>query len=516
MLSAFLKKMAVTVSWIAESVQEILQIYGLTLQTFLVLCATFLLACVILKRSKNLPPYPAGRVPVLGHLLALGRAPHRKLTAWRRQYGDVFTVRMGMEDVVVLNGYTAVKDALVDRSELFASRPPNYLLDSTVGFGKDIVAARWGPEFRQRRRFTSTALRNLGMKVGTGSVEENIREEADYLRKRIAEYEGKPFDIAHDVTVTVANVICSMAFGKRYDYGDETFRELSEAVVTVMAEIGAGQIVSVFPLLRFVPGVNRTSISVSEQVAKIQKVLKEEMARHRENLDRENPRDFLDFCLLELEQQEKVDGLTEENVMYLAQNLFFGGTDTTTNTLLWSLLYMTVNPDIQNKVQEELDAVVGESLPTLSHRSQLPYVNACLLEVMRIRPIGPLAVPHATTETVKVRGYSIPKGTQVLPNLYSLHMDPAYWPDPDRFDPERFLDAEGNVINKPESFMPFSGGRRVCLGEQLARMELFLFFSTLLQSFTFKTPEGAPPPNTDGVFGITLSPHPFKLCATPR
>eukprot|EP00058_Branchiostoma_floridae_P007071 XP_002592559.1 hypothetical protein BRAFLDRAFT_68881 [Branchiostoma floridae] len=129
--------MAGTAQWVAESVPEILQISGLTLQTFLVFCATFFLACVIFKRSQNLPPYPAGRVPVLGHLLALGRAPLRKLTAWRRQYGDVFTVRMGMEDVVVLNGYTAVKDALVDRSELFASRLPVYLLDAMSGFGKD-------------------------------------------------------------------------------------------------------------------------------------------------------------------------------------------------------------------------------------------------------------------------------------------------------------------------------------------------------------------------------------------
>ncbi|XP_019642065.1 PREDICTED: cytochrome P450 2U1-like, partial [Branchiostoma belcheri] len=86
-----------------------------------------------------------------------------------------------------------------------------------------------------------------------------------------------------------------------------------------------------------------------------------------------------------------------------------------------------------------------------------PYVNACLLEVMRIRTVVPLSIPHTPSETVKVRGYDIPKGTQVLPNLYSVHMDPAYWPDPARFDPGRFLDAEGNVINKPESFMPFSG-----------------------------------------------------------
>ncbi|XP_035684223.1 cytochrome P450 2U1-like [Branchiostoma floridae] len=503
--------------WIIQSVQEIFQISGLNLQSFLVFCTAFVLACALLKRSRNLPPYPAGRVPVLGHLLALARAPHLQLTAWRRQYGDVFTVRMGMKDAVVLNGYTAVKDALVDRSELFASRPPNYLFDLTVDFtGKDIAAARWGTQFKQRKKFATTAFKNLGMKMGNGSIQENIREEASYLRNRIAEYEGEPFDIAHDVTVAVANIVCSMTFGKRYDYEDETFRELSEAIFTVIAEVGTGQIVSVFPLLRFVPVVNRASVSVSRQIAKIQNVLKEEMARHREHLDRENPRDFIDFCLLELELQEKVEGLTDENVLYMAQDFFLAGTDTTTNTLLWSLLYMTLKPEVQNKVHEELDAVVGASLPTLAHRSQLPYVNAFLMEVMRIRYVGPLGVPHATTAAVKVQEYDIPEGTQIILNLHSVHMDPAFWPDPDRFDPDRFLDAEGNFINKPESFIPFSAGRRVCLGEQLARMELFLFFSTMLQSFTFKTPEGAPPPSTEGVLGLTLAPHPFQLCAIPR
>ncbi|CAH1268966.1 CYP2C8 [Branchiostoma lanceolatum] len=177
--------MAGTVQWIAETVLEILPISGLTLQTFLVFCVTFLLACVVFKRPRNLPPYPAGRVPLLGHLLALGRAPHLKLTAWRRQYGDVFTVRLGTEDVVVINGYTAVKDALVDRSELFASRPPVYLLEATTGFGKDIVAARWGTGFRQRKKFATTIMRKLGMKFGRGSIEEKIREEVDCLRSRL-------------------------------------------------------------------------------------------------------------------------------------------------------------------------------------------------------------------------------------------------------------------------------------------------------------------------------------------
>ncbi|XP_078603293.1 cytochrome P450 2D6-like [Branchiostoma floridae x Branchiostoma japonicum] len=505
--------MAGAVQWIAESVQEILQISGLNLQTLLVLCVTFLLACIVFKRSRNLPPYPAGRVPVIGHLLALNRAPLLKLAAWRRQYGDVFTVRLGMTDAVVLNGYTAVKDALVDRSELFACRAPPYLLDAMVGFGQDILFARWGPGFRQRKRFATAVLRKLGMKVGRGSIEDNIREEANCLRNRIAENNGQPFDIARDVTVGVANIICSMVFGKRYDYEDETFRELSESLPVLSFAFGTGRIIRAFPLLRFVPVVNRPAVNAWEAHSKVVSVIREEISRHRERLDRENPRDFLDYCLLE--QQAKLSSLTEENVLHMAGDLFLAGTETTTNTLQWSLLYMTLNPDIQNKVQEELDAVVGESLPTLSHRSQLPYVNACLLEVMRIRALIP-AVRHVTTQEVKVQGYHISMGTWVLANLHSLHTDPAYWPDPDRFDPERFLDAEGNVINNPKSFMPFGGGRRACLGEQLARMELFLFFSTLLQSFTFTTPEGAPPPNTDGVCGLTLVPHPFQLCATPR
>ncbi|XP_078695715.1 vitamin D(3) 25-hydroxylase-like [Branchiostoma floridae x Branchiostoma belcheri] len=120
---------------------------------------------------------------------------------------------MGMEDVVVLNGYTAVKDALVDRSELFASRPPNYLLDAVFGFRKDFTTARWGTEVKQRRKFATATLKNLGMKVGTGSIEEKIREEASCLRNRMTEYDGKPFDVSNDLTVAVGNVICSMTFG---------------------------------------------------------------------------------------------------------------------------------------------------------------------------------------------------------------------------------------------------------------------------------------------------------------
>ncbi|XP_066263852.1 cytochrome P450 2D4-like [Branchiostoma lanceolatum] len=495
---------------------EIFELSRLNLQTFLVFSLAFLLAYRYLRCTGIFPPYPAGRVPVLGHLLALGRAPHLKLTEWRRQYGDVFTVRMGMEDVVVLNGYPAVKDALVDRSELFASRGQNYLFDVITGFGTGISSAQWGKSLRQKRKFASTVLRTLGVKEDMGSIEEKIREETGCLCVKVAEYEGVPFDPESDLQVAIANVICSTVFGNRFEYGDERFKELAEAVLITVERLGAGQIINVFPFLRFVPGVNRSLRDVIKGTATIHKFVLEEISRHRLNLDRENPRDFLDFCLVELEKREKVEDFTEEQVMYIVYELFIAGLDTTTNTMRWCLLYMVLYPYVQKKVQAELDAAVGGALPALSHRALLPYTQATLMEVQRIRPVGPLGLPHATTQDVTVGQFELPMGAKILTNLHSLHMDPAYWPDPDRFDPERFLDAEGNVINKPKSFLPFGGGRRGCLGEQLAKMQLFLLFSSLLQNFTFKLPEGAPTPSDEGIMRITLTPHSYKLCAIPR
>eukprot|EP00058_Branchiostoma_floridae_P019828 XP_002605318.1 hypothetical protein BRAFLDRAFT_89039 [Branchiostoma floridae] len=401
---------------------EIFQLSGLNLQTFLVFFLAFLLACLYLRRPRNLPPYPAGCWPVLGHLLALGRAPHLQLTAWRRQYGDVFTVRMGMEDVVVLNGYTAVKDALVDRSELFASRPQNYIFDLINGFGKAIVSTQWGKAFKQKRKFASTILRTLGVKEGMGSIEEKIREETGFLCAKVAKYGGQPFDPESDLHFTIANVICSIVFGNRFDYGDGRFRDLSDAVLVTMDRLGAGQIINVFPFLRFVPGVNMSLHDVKKYNEKIHAFLWDEISCHRQKLDRENPRDFLDCCLVELEKGEKIEYFTEEHVMYMTFELLFGGLDTLTSTVRWCLLYMVLYPDVQKKVQSELDAVVGGAQPALSHRAQLPYTEATLMEVQRMRAVAPLGLPHSTTQDVTFGEFDLPAGVMVY-RLYvnTLH-----------------------------------------------------------------------------------------------
>lgn len=116
---------------------------------------------------------------------------------------------------------------------------------------------------------------------------------------------------------------------------------------------------------------------------------------------------------------------------------------------------------------------------------------------------------------MQLEGYTIPAGAHVIPLINAIHMDPKLWDSPDDFNPRRFINAEGKV-HKPAYFMPFGVGRRMCLGDTLARMELFLFFSALMHSFDMRLPEGEQLPSLKGNVGVTITPELFNVCLTPR
>lgn len=177
---------------------------------------------------------------------------------------------------------------------------------------------------------------------------------------------------------------------------------------------------------------------------------------------------------------------------------------------------MLHNERVQHCLRTELDAVVGRHrLPNNNDRCMLPYTEAVVCEIQRISNVAPLGIVHRCTETVKFGGYIIPKDTIALVSLYSMHMDEAYWKDPYSFRPERFLDEHGHFIYH-ENFLPFGLGKRRCMGENLAKSSLFLFFASFMHSFNIRVPKGEPLPDIVGLDGITLSPKPFKLILSPR
>ncbi|XP_074513316.1 cytochrome P450 2K1-like [Sebastes fasciatus] len=206
-----------------------------------------------------------------------------------------------------------------------------------------------------------------------------------------------------------------------------------------------------------------------------------------------------------------------ENLVSSVGNIFAAGTDTTGTTLRWALLIMAKYPQIQDQVQEELSRVVGSRQVKVEDRMNLPYTDAVIHETQRLANILPISIPHITSTDVTFQGYFIRKGTPVYPLMTSVLWDESEWETARTFNPAHFLDKNGKFV-KRDAFIPFSAGRRACPGESLARVELFLFFTFLLQRFRFTPPPGVTEDELDltPFVGFTLNPSPHELCAVSR
>ncbi|XP_026798736.3 cytochrome P450 2U1 [Pangasianodon hypophthalmus] len=449
-------------------------------------------------------------------------SPQVGLMELSKVYGNMYSLFVGSQLVVVLNGYEVIRDALSNHAEVFSDRPDIPLI-TILTKRKGIVFAPYGPIWRKQRKFCHMTLRNFGL--GKLSLEPCIHEgfavvKAELL-KRNQEAGGQGVDLMPLISSAVSNVISSISLGQRFHHQDEEFRTQLNLMAhgLEISMNSAAVLINIFPWLYYVPcGVFKQLRRVERDITAF---LKKIIARHRATLDPENPRDFIDMYLVEMLTQQKPggseeDGFSEDYLFYIIGDLFIAGTDTTTNSILWMVLYMCLHPDVQENVQREIDAVVGRGrLPSLTDKGTLPYTEATIMEVQRMAVVVPLAIPHMASKTTEFRGYTIPKGTVILPNLWSVHRDPTVWENPDDFNPSRFLDEQGQLLRK-EYFIPFGIGRRVCMGEQLAKMELFLMFTSLMQAFTFRLPEGHQPLSMHGRFGLTLAPCRFSVCVTPR
>ncbi|XP_076830836.1 cytochrome P450 2U1 [Brachyhypopomus gauderio] len=449
-------------------------------------------------------------------------SPQVGLMELSKLYGNLYSIFVGSQLVVVLTGYEIIKDALSNNAEVFSDRPDIPLV-TILTKRKGIVFAPYGPVWRKQRRFCHATLRSFGL--GKLSLEPCIQSGFDMVKaellRRSQEPGGSGVNLAPLISNAVSNVISSITLGQRFDPQDKEFHTQMDHMAhgLELSMNSAAVLINIFPWLYRLP------FGVFAQLRRVEKdmtaFLKKIIARHRATLDPQNPRDFIDMYLVEMLAQgdasgSEESGFSEDYLFFIIGDLFVAGTDTTTNSILWMVLYMCLHPDVQEKVQQEIDAVVGSGRPpSLTDKGTLPYTEATIMEVQRMTVVVPLSIPHMASKTTEFRGYTIPKGTVIIPNLWSVHRDPSVWENPDEFNPSRFLDEQGQLLRK-EFFIPFGIGRRVCMGEQLAKMEVFLMFSSLMQAFTFRLPEGHRAPSLQGRFGLTLAPSEYSVCATAR
>ncbi|XP_058043384.1 cytochrome P450 2J2-like isoform X3 [Ahaetulla prasina] len=428
------------------------------LVTWIFLCFLLLALLILFLKQlwsrRHLPPGPLA-LPLIGSALTTGLwLSEDYFLKPVKQYGNIYSMWLGHHFVVVLSGFKAVKEGMMSFPEEFSDRPDDAFF-TALGKERGIIFSN-GHTWKQQRHIGITSLRKLGL--GKKSIEHQIEDAAQTLMEVLRQTKGQPFDPSIPVINAVSNVICALSFGHQFAPEDENFQKLIRALETLVKFSGS---------------------------------------------------------FYHMRAKDPDSTYNEDNLAQCIFDFFGAGTETTFTTIMWALLLLANHSDIQEKVQKEIKDVfdISRSI-SYQDRKKLPYTNAVIHEMQRVKYILVTGVPRQTRKDVKMKDYHIPKGTIIIPDLRSVLLDPEQWETPEEFNPNHFLDKDGKFIER-EEFLPFGIGERVCVGEQLARIEIFIFLTSLLKAFSFQLPEGVKELSEAPIVKVTMHPQPYKLCAIP-
>ncbi|XP_031781543.1 cytochrome P450 306a1 isoform X2 [Nasonia vitripennis] len=527
-----------------------LALYGL-------LAVTFVLLIVYLGRSKKrLPPGPRG-LPIIGNLLSINpKTPHESLAKIAWEHGPVCGLYMGSVYTVLLSDPKLVRQLFA--KDTFSGRAPLYLTHGIMkgyessefyaGWHKRISWRIWakstpsgdgtrpesggdqnnsliaseGELWRDQRKFVSACLKNFGMVKFPSPKRDQLEkkilvtvdEAVEKLEARSRGAEGlDSHSILHHC---IGNLMNGIVFGKVYDEDDELWKWFQHIQEEGVKHIGVSGPLNFLPFLRFLPRYGNTIQLIVDGQNKTHQHYRKILEDHRKFPTEMNS--FLATYDEEMKRRmangEPLASFTETQCFYLLADLYGAGVDTTLTTLRWFLLFMAAFPDEQAKIQEEISNVVGEKEPNLEDRPSMPRLEAAIMEVQRLRSVVPIGIPHGTTEDTHIGDYDVPKGSMIVPFQWAIHLNPLYWSDPRAFKPQRFI-AEDGGLAKPAAFLPFQNGKRMCVGDELARMILILFAARILHRLKLSAPPGQTV-DLEGDCGITLVPKPQTLLFKSR
>uniref|UniRef100_A0A1I8GZK7 Cytochrome P450 n=1 Tax=Macrostomum lignano TaxID=282301 RepID=A0A1I8GZK7_9PLAT len=431
-----------------------------------------------LRSPSNLPPGPPA-VPIFGSSLWIQFPMRCWILKTPQLYGQVCTFVLDGRRICVLNSYEAVREAFLTHSSNFSGRQVNIF--TTKVLGNSGLLAGDGPKWKQLRRFSLQALRDFGF--GKSGSEETIAREAQELIAALESSNGQPTSTSVPFNKAVSNVICSLVFGSRVADEDPSFEEklsLINKLTQTSAESRHPLLTITMAFQRFLSPELVLSMPFPKKMVGIfnsvfnfcQGQIDAKEAAYN---TADEPRDYIEAFLAERHRltdapQDAKAHLSNKNLQVSISDLFVAGTDTTANSLRWIALHLALNPDLQERLASYVKDKLGDR----------PPVMAFIHEAQRYYTLVPTGVPHRTTADAELLGYFIPKDTVVFSNIQAVHSDPTNFPDPETFDPDRFIDSAGK-FRPSERIIPFSIGKR--------SMELFLFAVSLVQAFRIGIPD---------------------------
>ncbi|KAI6174620.1 Cytochrome P450-33C9 [Aphelenchoides bicaudatus] len=464
-------------------------------------------------KRRGLPPGPIP-LPLFGnfHEILFEPPGEAVYSRWRKQYGDVYTYWMGNLPVVSVNDFKLIIDTFQKDGDAYAGRWKFEDFDTMARAGPNGVIFTDQEVWREQRRFALMVLRDFGL--GKNLMQERVLDEIHTIFENVdrdVASDLKEHDLYNHVDVAVGSIINVLLFGYRF-HGEKEheFFDLKTRVQAHINSIGHPLVFMsmthpyFYKRLPFFKQKLETSAETGQYLVKF---FRDRIEEHEKNFDiNEEPTDYVNAFLKEWKKQSESDKqhfFSHKQLTSMCYDLWVAGQETTSNTLAWGFAFMVHHQEALRRCQEELDKVIGsDRLINLSDKPNLHYCNATINEIQRLANLVPMNVWHRTTKEVTIDGHRIPKDVAIVPQISVVLSDEKIFPNPLKFDPERFLDSEGK-LKKSEELIPFSIGKRACLGESLARMELFLFFVNIINRYNL-TP-GKELPNLTRRFGGTAN-----------
>lgn len=436
---------------------------------------------------KSYPPGPLP-LPLVGNFLLFSRKgdkhPYEVILDLREKYGPIFTFWMGDDPSIIIADSTLAREALI--SFHFGGRPIFKTLNDIFlpNGSTDIIFSDWGRPWEILRKVVHSAIRKFAV---NDKLPQMVQKSVENFFAEIKNREtDAPFDPEKYVTFMITCLITAINFDEYLTMDHPDFIEQSRASDAQTAVANKMLLIDKLPVMKYIWRKEWRQLlnTIDIQMAYLNGQLK----RHEVTYQDGNIRDFTDamiFAQREAEAENDPDliHLTRDNIVMALSDVYAAGTETTKITMLWLILFMAKYPEHQKTLREEVDSVIGDNqCPGHEHRHHCHFVNAFIAEVMRIRTITPLNVPHKAIVDTELAGHRVRKGTTVLMPMIHYLMDPQVWGDPQVFRPDRFLTEDGKYNAKPNNyFLPFSAGRRVCLGEKLATANIFFILTGILQ-----------------------------------
>ncbi|XP_068635963.1 carnosic acid synthase-like [Aristolochia californica] len=467
------------------------------------------------KDRLRLPPGPPG-LPLVGNLPFLDRNLHQHLAELARTYGPIFRLRLGLKLCIVVSTSSLAKELLKDHDAIFANHD---VPSSALVLPNGLHGIAWAPHGQQWRLLRKLAVGEMLSNTRLDYFHGVRKQEIEQMVRRIYANTRAPLVIRDMLFTTLFDVLTGMLWGRTLKEAgmQETGEEFREVVHQILGSFGQLSISDFFPFLApfDLQGLERRRKKIA---ARLHQILDSIIVMKKDAGSCES-KEFLQVLLRMEKRGDPAAPLTRDQIKGLIMDLVMAGMDTTAVTSEWVMSELIVHQDIMKKIQQELDQEVGsDSVVEEHHLSRLRYLKAVVKEAMRLHPAAPLMLPRTPSETCTLGGYSVPRGTRVLVNLWAINRDPEVWENPTEFNPERFLtgDRKWDFTGNDFHFFPFGSGRRICPGAPFADRMLMYGLATLLHSFDWQLPEGAEL-DLKEKFGMVLKKaEPLVLVPKPR